>query len=344
MLEKIIDDKIRSKGYSELEIARCIYIELGYILSFNADYKNNFIKSQYFDIVDIKKFNQNKIICRIWSQLYCSLLKKYNIKAKINANGHAFVDFYINNELWTSDATCGQYSDLSRIKHGDYTVNFGKCLKNSNTFTLCDDPKINKEETRIILDKVDKKIGYYDKIEKLNRLKNNLLKIKNGEINIFEHSDLSNNQLIIVKLDYLFNKLGNMCNGIYEANSFLQEIYPYILSDEEIKLVKGTQLIRINKKNHTDIIQCISVKTLNDYVYYLLAPNYFIKKVGFDDIINLTILGYGIGDNNIPGIDYPKKFIDSTKSKQGNIFRKFIVFKNCPYLKIYNEHQYKNKL
>ena len=79
MLEEIIKQKINNKYYSQLEIARIIYIELGKLLSFNTDYLNNLTKSQYNDIVNLSNFNKNQVICRIWSQLYCSLLKKYGI-------------------------------------------------------------------------------------------------------------------------------------------------------------------------------------------------------------------------------------------------------------------------
>lgn len=340
MLEEIIKQKINNKYYSQLEIARIIYIELGKLLSFNTDYLNNLTKSQYNDIVNLSNFNKNQVICRIWSQLYCSLLKKYGIKAKICSFGHAFVEFYINDEAWIADATYGSYTDFSRIKHGDYTTHFGKGLLKQNNKT----PTINEATSNPIIEEIDKKIGYIEEINKLNRFKEHLISIKNNNINISKLTNISyktNDELIILKIDYLFKKLGNMCNGFYEAKDFVYEIEKYILDDNELKQVKGTQLIRINKNKHTDIVQCISAK-LSDgsYIYYLLIPNYPIKKVTVRDLMRLSILGYGIGDKSIPGMIYPTKFIETAKSKQGNIFRKIKLFKECPYLKVYDEFQH----
>ena len=165
MLENIIKQKINNQNYTQLEIARIIYIELGKILSFNTDFLNNLSKSEYNDIVKPSNFNKNQVICRIWSQLYCSLLKSYGIQAKICAFGHAFVEFYINDEAWIADATYGSYTDLSRIKHGDYTTHFGKgYLKQNNQ-----NPIIDESVTNPIIEKIDKKIGYIDEIEKLKK-------------------------------------------------------------------------------------------------------------------------------------------------------------------------------
>ena len=47
-----------------------------------------------------------------------------------------------------------------------------------------------------------------------------------------------------------------------------------------------------------------------DYIhYYLLAPSLPIRKSSKEEIIMLSILGYGIEeDKKIPEIDFPKKF------------------------------------
>ena len=339
MLEEVIKQKVNNH-YSQLELARIIYIELGRLLSFNTDYLNNLAKSQCNDIVDPSNFNNNQVICRIWSQLYCSLLKKYGIKAKICALVHAFVEFYINDEAWIADATYGTYTDFSRIKHGDRTTHFGiGLLKKNNNYPVIDEVKTNP-----IIEEIDKKIGYSEEINKLNRFKEHLTSIKNNNIDISKLTNISyktRDELIILKLDYLFNSLGNMCNGFYEAKDFVCEMEKYLLDDSELKQVKGTQLIRINNNKHTDIVQCISVK-LSDgsYIYYLLVPYYPIKKVTERDLFRLSILGYGIGDKSIPGMIYPTKFIESKKSKQGNIFKKMKLFKECPYLKIYDDIQH----
>lgn len=319
MYYEIIKKKI-GKNNSQLEIARIIYIELGKMLSYNTDFANNPIMCDVFNKIDVNKYNQNQIVCRIWAQIYCGLLKQFGISAKVCAYGHAVVEFYINGEAWVADATYGEYTDLARIKHGDYTTQFGKAVYGiSKNFPLVDEVLTNP-----ILEKIDNNIGYNK--DKIYKLKSDLETIKNSDN-------------LIYKMDYLFARLGNMCNGYCESKQFVKEMEKIILTESELKKIMGRDLIRINKK-HTDVIQCICVEDKSVYVYYLLNPNYPVKKVSIEDIIKLAILGYGIGDKSIPGIDFPNKFYESEESKKGSIFRRIKLFKECPYLKIYNESQH----
>lgn len=335
MLEKLIDKKIRGKYYSQLEIARVIYIELGKVLSFSTDYLHNY-NYDFFQNVDYKTFNQNQIVCRIWTQLYEQLLKKYGIKCRALVDRHSYVEFWIDGVLWIADATYGAYTDLSRIKNSDDTNYFGISV----TQIKSNQPNINYEKTKPILEQVDKKIGYAIEKEKLKKLKNRLMQIKNNTFDIEKEMGIechSVGEKVLLKLEYLFQTLGIMSNGYYESKSYVYEIEECILTKEEMKLVKGTELIRINKKNRVDKVQVISVNLSNgQYSYYLLSPNLKIRKVSEKDIVSLAILGYGIDENSIPGINYPNYFIESCRSEQGSIFKKFKLFRESPYLKKYD--------
>ena len=66
-------------------------------------------------------------------------------------------------------------------------------------------------------------------------------------------------------MDYLFARLGNMCNGYCESKQFVKEMEKIILTESELKKIMGRDLIRINKK-HTDVIQCICVEDKSVYV------------------------------------------------------------------------------
>lgn len=335
MLEKLIDKKIRGKYYSQLEIARVIYIELGKVLSFSTDYMHNY-HYDIFQKVNYKTYNQNQVVCRIWAQLYEQLLKKYGIKCRIVASGHTYVEFWIDGILWIADATYGAYTDLSRIKNGDDTDYFGISV----TQIKSNQPSINYAKTKPILEQVDKKIGYALEKDKLKKLKNCLMKIKNNNFDIERETGIKCHSVggkVLLKLEYLFQMLDVMNNGYYEAKDYVYEMEKYILTKEEMKLVKGTELIRINKKNRVDKVQVISVNLSNgQYSYYLLSPNLKIQKVSERNIICLSILGYGIGEKAIPGINYPNHFIESRRSKQGSIFKKMKLFKDFPYFKNYD--------
>lgn len=238
--------------------------------------------------------------------------------------------------MWIADVTCGLYTDLARIKNGDDTEHFGIVAIRRKSFLL----RINQLRTIPILEQVDKKIGYAIEKDRLKNLKSQLIKIKNNTFDNEQETGVKCYSLenkTILKLDYLFHMLGPMNNGYYEAKCFLYEIEKYILTEEEMKLVKGTELIRINKQKTVDKIQVISVQvSKGQYSYYLLSPSLEIRKVSSEDIIKLAIFGYGIGEKTIPGINYPNYFVESRKSKQGSILKKMKLFKESPYLKHYD--------
>lgn len=335
MLEKLIDQKIQNRDYSKLEIARVIYIELANILSFSTDYLNNY-KYDAFQKADYKTFNSNQVICKLWAQLYGQLLKKYDIESEIIDNGHSWVRFKIDDVMWLADATFGTYTDLARIKNGDNTERFGLEITSKS-------PSIDIYNTQPILEQIDRKIRYYDKKEKLNSLKERLVRIKNGEIDIEKETGVrcsSISEKVTLKMEYLFELLGNMNNGYYEAKDYVREIEQYLLTEEEMQLLKGTELIRINKKNTVDKLQIISIN-LSDkkYRYYILSPNLRIRQISEQDIYKLAVLGYGIGEKNIPGIIFPKKFVVSKKSQTGSFITKVRLFKESPYLKNYDTIQ-----
>ena len=105
-------------------------------------------------------------------------------------------------------------------------------------------------------------------------------------------------------------------------------------------LLKGNELIRINKRNTVDKLQIISIKHSDEkYCYYVLSPNLRICQTLDQDIYKLAILGYGIGERNIPGITFPKKFVVSKKSKTGNFITKAKLFRESPYLEKYDTIQ-----
>lgn len=335
MLEKLIDQKIQNRNYSKLEIARVIYIELANILSFSTDYLNNY-RYDVFQKVDYRTFNSNQVICKLWAQLYDQLLKKYDIESQIIDKGHSWVRFKIEGVIWLADATYGTYTDLARIKNGDNTERFGLEI----TFKS---PSIDINNTQPILEQIDRKIGYYDKKKKINSLKRRLISIKNGEIDIEKETGVrcfSIPERVTLKMEYLFALLGNMNNGYYEAKDYVREMEQYLLTEEEMQLLKGTELIRINKRNTVDKLQIISIKLSDEkYCYYVLSPNLRICQILDQDIYKLAILGYGIGERNIPGITFPKKFVVSKKSKTGNFITKAKLFRESPYLEKYDTIQ-----
>lgn len=336
MLEEIIG-MIKDKNYTNLEKARLIYIELGKRLSFDPTYQNTDIstmENMYQEKVDYKTFNKKQIICRTWSQLYSQLLDSVGIKNEIIDSGHTWVEFYINDRRWVADATDGTYTDLSKIKHGDLTEKFGPATFNGKkhyNFIMYSEEFIEK------LKEIDYKLGYSNEHVQAIKLRDFLIKIKNGNIDIQEETGISYNteeEKIILKLEYLFSKLGILNDGYYEVKDYVYFLEWHILNTDEYQKVKAVELKRTNKDKSVDIIQCIYTKYEESYVYYLLAPNLPIRRVSESEIVNLALLGYGIDEKIIPGINFPKKF---TRGKiSSKTLLKYKIYDNNY---IYNQEQ-----
>lgn len=322
MLAKEILSMLDGKDYTDIEKARLIYMELGKKLSFSPTYQNTDdlqMSKMHNEKVDINTFNNKQIICRTWSQLYSQLLNSIGIKNEIIDSGHTWVEFYINNTRWVADATDGIYTDLSKIKHGDLTEKFGPASftgKKHYNFIMYSETFLKQ------LREIDNKLGYSNEHAQAINLKELLIKIKNDNIDIEEETGISYNteeEKIILKLEYLFSKLGILTDGYYEAKDFVYFLEWHILNTDEYQKVKAIELKRTNVDKSVDIIQCIYTKYEDSYVYYLLAPNLSIRRVSESEIINLALLGYGIDEKCIPGINFPKKF------KRGKISSKTLL-------------------
>lgn len=309
-----IKDKIllnMPSNLNDLEKARYLYIELGKLVSFSTKFQNT-TDTKFLDMmiksVSIDKFNKNQVNCSMWAQLYSQLLNEVNIKNQIIDFGHKYIEFDINNTRWVADATYETYSDLARIQNDDQTLCFGPAIfKNENHSNQI----ILDKNTLDLLNNIDLKLGYNtDKKENIIELKQFLNQIKNGD---FDIKTISNNNEIddelVLKMEFLFTKLGVLNLGFYESKDYVREIETYLLTEDEKDRVKGIELKRTNSNYEVDIVQCIYIYGEKQIYYYLLAPNLPIKRVTKENIIELSLLGYGIENKVIPGIDFPKKFV-----------------------------------
>lgn len=287
------------EGLNDLEKARYIYLKLAMYLSFNTTYHNttdlNFatIYTQG-EKTDISLFNSNQVICKNWAAIYSSLLSKVGVSNTIFSSGHSSVNFEYDGKIWVADATIGTYTDLSRIRYGDKTFNFGISISQNAKKPSC--YIIHDEETDQKLDEIDKKFSFYKERE----IQLSLLKKRLEHIN-------DNDKTLSDRLEILFESLGQLKDGYYESKDFVRDLEDKYFS-KDMDNIKARELKRTNKDLTVDIVQCIYVNDNNNYSYFLLAPNKVIRKVTPEEIVKLSILGYGIEEKNIPGIDYPKNF------------------------------------
>ena len=326
----IVDEVLKDmpENLNDLEKARYLYLKLGMMLNFSTKF-NNTTDEMYFkmyrDNTDIKNLSTNQVICRLWAKIYSSALTKAGVKNQLVDLGHEFVIFEYNNKIWNADATIGNYTDLSRIRYGDNTEKFGISISQD-----IEKPKpyiYNDENTIKLIEQIDKKFNFYQlRIEEYKKIEEKLSTLKDSNSSTKE------------KMEFLFNALGILNDGYYESKDFVRRIESKYLNEEDYKNVGAVELKRTNKDYEVDIVQCIYVKNNDSYSYYLLSPNLKVKEIDKFELIKLAILGYGIEDKKIPGVDYPKKF---ERGKRANTLLKSILIKTSvsPTLIIYDKEQ-----
>lgn len=312
IVEEVIKDM--PKDLNILEKARYIYLKLGIKLNFSTKF-NNTTDEMYFkmyrDNTDIKNLSTNQVICRLWAKIYSSALTKAGVKNQLVDLGHEFVIFEYNNKIWNADATIGNYTDLSRIRYGDNTEKFGISISQD-----LENPKpyiYNDDSTKKLIEEIDKKFNFYQlRIEEYKKISEKLSSLKESNFSTKE------------KLDFIFNTLGILNDGYYESKDFVKQIENKFLNENDLINIGAVELKRTNKDYEVDILQCIYVKNDDSYSYYILSPNLKVQEIDKYELIKLAILGYGIGDKQIPGVDYPKKFV---KGKRVNTLLKSVLIK-----------------
>lgn len=243
-----------------------------------------------------------------------------------------YVEFYIDGVRWIADATQGKYTDISRIKNGDYTHYFGiaECQGEEHSNDILYDESLK------ILEPIDQKnISYITLIEKNKKLEENLRKIRECSLDIKQIMGINNmtpDEETLFKIEYLFSKLGRLNDGYYEVKDYVYHLEKILLTDEEFRHVGSVELKRTNRDLTVDLVQCIYVYHDHKYEYFLLKPNLPIKKVSEKDLIKLAVYGYGLDEKSIPGIYFPNQFYRGIKSSKN--FLKMLLYKGDPL------HQY----
>ena len=301
------------ENLTQLEKARYIYLKLGQYLNFNTTFQNT-SEDNFFKIfgskVDTETFNKNQVICREWSQLYCSLLTKVGIDARIFDSGHESVYFNVDGTVWIADATADGYTDLARIKNGDTTFNFGKSMSQD-----MDNQKgiiLRNLDDESLFKKMDEKFTFYT--TKRQQFENLVKKLE-----YYKEQNLSIKQ----KLDLLFKEVGVLGDGYYESKDFIRHLEYYLFTSEEMEKIHAVELKRTNKDLSVDIVQCIYCEGDNGPAYYILAPNKSVIEFNAEEVAKLAVLGYGIEDKTIPGVIYPKNFKRGKISSLGLAYKFF---------------------
>lgn len=149
--------------------------------------------------------------------------------------GHHFVVFDIDNIKWIADGTSGFYTDLSRVKNNDETWGFGvRRFQDDDTCNIIVNNDFNLKKT---INDIDEKLGYitngkyglFELIELLSDIKSGKIDIRN-----FAHNnEITLENKICFKLEFLFSKLGKLKSGFYEQKDFVYELETLLLTSQE---------------------------------------------------------------------------------------------------------------
>lgn len=119
-VDSFVDDSM-----SDLEKAISIYLCLGDVLCYDPYFALTCDYNKASMTRNISPDN-NEMICKSWSFLYCRLLKLYGIKAKVERNKAHYkvllnlndVEYSIDATIWGGDGYYQSMSDTARIKFG----------------------------------------------------------------------------------------------------------------------------------------------------------------------------------------------------------------------------------
>ncbi len=315
LYQKIME-QFSYKGLTTLEMARFLYLELAKNVVFSTKFQNTTQQQQAQMLsakIDIHHMENTSINCVMWAQAYSQLLTAFNIPNRIRNQGHQFVEFNVQGKKWVADATTGSYNDIARIHNQDDPAYFGLSIYQSIDEKASPFPKYDKQVTEE-LSQIDEKLGYHNSsYQNLKKLKQMLEEVKSNYLNSTQFSITSKDKdKAKLKLELLFARLGTLPQGYYEGKEFVYTLEKILLTDEEMKRLSAKELKKTNKDTSVDIIQVITLKNQEnkDYNYYLFSENTAIQPVDKNDVVRLSLLGYGLEEDAIiPGIIYPRNFI-----------------------------------
>lgn len=253
------------KDLSDLEKARYIYIELGKLASFDADYWHGNTKTQkriytraMREPINFEKMKENrKIICITLSRMYPVLLKEIGIEAQLiqeDDDDPHVTDYVKLGEKWYK---MDLQRDLSYIQTNRKTKHFGrKCLRGQE--------EISEEE----LERIDRKLGYIS--EEIDYTDNYLWMLKKA---VSTGADIKTKMELILSSAIQYKDISEM--KIVERTKYYLWLLQQCLKPEEYSKVSEGAFYRERKEEGETIREytsCISADEGKDnYQRYLFS-------------------------------------------------------------------------
>ena len=247
-LEQKISDSM-PKGLSELEKSKYIYNNINKLMEYNLDYtygSKEYRSNVSGQEVDVNNITNNKVICDTWADMFCQLLQKNGVDAKVMGNKHRWVVFELKDGTkWAADATQAYngMTDLASSKLGlesggffqitDEMFNSEDLLENSK-FRFVDRDQFNIRE---LLKKIDTKIGsnYSDISNYFKEIGSEAREIKTEALDVAPNA--TDGQIALAKFEKIILPQISKLNGM-EIMSYYSAICSQIFDSYEQSIVK----------------------------------------------------------------------------------------------------------
>ena len=288
-LEKKIMANI-PKNLSDELMAYNLYIELNKAVSLdsrfyithqdNTDDYNAKLLSQ-----DINEANPNNLICKIWSDMYYYLIKKYtNIDCFIsmksrNGDGHRYVMLLMDNgETIAVDGTNvvhdnmlnTNFTDILRCKLGLPTVNFSLYQDYHIQKTEFD----NKEDPKEIIKKMLNIIGSKEELKSLN--------------NLLAHDTLDTKNKLLLFINFIENRKN--LDSISMRSLLSNLVYLFFNEEENVDLLDFYKELDDGQYEYINCIRNINPET-KEKIYLLFDKNLGFIETTYDELKNMLSSG-----------------------------------------------------
>lgn len=303
-LNKIINEmhqKFGKDGLTELEKARCLYLELGKLFRYKMDYLTLYKRKQediYFDAVDdYDNIKTNSWICVQMSDIYVEALKRVGIRACTQKDINGQSDYSMPHKYTVINLSDGRnivadlIYDLPFIQLGMKTNYFGTNSENGQKDLISDDE----------IKEIDDRIGYTTCISEtekaytesfLEMIKQELAdpeKMKAYVKDVYNGEEYKAEKLVEYKLDLISRFFGLEDMGFYEGSKVLARLYKDFFTDEERKKLSFILLRKEPYENHcvgnVEEIACYCFKKSKDSCkYYVYEEGKGLINITRDDV------------------------------------------------------------
>ena len=278
-----IDNKLISyvsryvnQDMSKLEKAISIYLVLGDILCYSPYFT---LTNDYNKISRVSEItlDNNEIICKNWSILYCRLLRYFGIKSKvIRKKAHYKVELELDDVIYGIDATgyggYGSYynmSDIARIKYNFKIRGFRIVRMLSNK-----DNDVYRELENIINDVYDRQNRKVISEERILKLRNMVLTLAQeygNKVGVGSNEDISH-RLRLVNRFWHMDLNDSSLEKIQLFNSFINTIFDdYEEYGYEVKYYNVYGYVNHKLK----MFKLIAIEVEDKYFYYMDDGNKF---------------------------------------------------------------------